>query len=280
MKSGTAHCIIHSQRTPPLDTVNTFMFRAMIPVQPPDILHDTDTAHIENEYHYTDHTFNDRNQRRIPQVSVQQGCKIIRQYDKNPHRQHHRNAGDQSGHQLISRPAVFARVPLILFLVKRGRKIQALHTQNQRIYKIEHPSDKRKFLYLIPMQHPLEIVHLHGYSAVRPSHRYGILILVLHHNAFQNGLTSDPGIAFAFLLCHNILLNLSTAQLSTDHKDALLFSAVAQRLCTLVLSRSDLIKKKVEIPSTSTFPRSYLTPYFLLNFSIRPSALAVFCWPV
>ena len=71
-----------------LDTVDAFVLRPMILVQPADILHGADAPYIQQKQSNTDHTLNNRHQGAVADKAVKQRGNEIRQYDKDAYCQH------------------------------------------------------------------------------------------------------------------------------------------------------------------------------------------------
>jgi len=201
VQSGAAHHIVHRKGSALLDTVDAFVLRPMILVQPADILHGADAPYIQQKQSNTDHTLNNRHQGAVADKALKQRGNEIRQYDKDAYCQHNRDHRHNTGQQLFSVATAHLVHRLIefrffafLFFIEGSGIIQCSGSQDQGIQKIKDTTDKGKLLELTSVSQTLIGLHFHFNLAVRLADRYRILLFIFHHNAFQHGLSADTGI--------------------------------------------------------------------------------------
>lgn len=89
----------------------------------------------------------------------------------------------------------FFLLPLFfLFLViheKLRGKHQALHTQDQRIHKVEHAADEGELKDLLVLDKAMAFFYFYFNFFIRLPDGYGVVISVFHHDAFHDSLAAD-----------------------------------------------------------------------------------------
>ena len=191
MQSGAFLHILHRQGLSMFQTIDTFMFCPVILVQPSDILQKTDQRDISQENTDANHTLQQNNDCGIGDQFFEKRGKKIGQHDEDPDRQRKGNNHNQSVHKFF---LALTHLRLLLILIKGSGEIQALHAQPQRIHEVEHTSDKRDPGKPLHQLRILVLLLQKFNLSVRFPHSNSVLLAVLHHDSFQNGLTADTGV--------------------------------------------------------------------------------------
>ena len=212
MNTGASLNIVHGKRPSLFNTIDTLVLCTVILVKPVNILHQADSHNINEKDQNSDHTLDNCQKGSIPHILCEKGRQKIRQKNENTDCKSHRDHRGNSHQNTLALSAghfiqclVKLRLSGFLILVKGCRIVECLHAKPKGINKIKHTSDKRNLRDLFPLETSLKYTDVHFDLSIRFTDCHCVVILVLHHDTFQNSLTTDSTV-MSFLFLHTLYL--------------------------------------------------------------------------
>ena len=173
------------------------------------VLHARDCLDVEDKNQNAEYAFQNRNQGLV--------CENAAQKSRQKHGQQHENADgreegkrhDDTHHHLhglfaedLLKEALKLRgflLFLLSFRVNLRRPVQRAHTEYHGIRKAEHAAHKGQSKERITIRETHVALPVHRNALIFAAHRAGVILPVLHHDAFQYRLSADAGV---FLFRH------------------------------------------------------------------------------